>query len=446
MNSLFEVLKEEELTTLKIRYDFRLDKFTFFAAKEWEKDTDFSRYNKDFVVDSILTKDVVYLDTQQVIDLFTKHGIIAYFNEVLSYIKQGKHFGVDFLFNAKSNIRFICGLHSNVRGRNNKSHATYAGATRRHPLEDEELEVIIDSLNLSRAMTFKNIAVNIAFGGCKSTAQMDPLDINDMQAMGFLAYSCDSTRCLTGPDMAFPKEMVKKMHENFTMQYCGGPGSPLGDTAVPTSYGAYLALKQAVKFQTGSESLDGMSIAVQGLGAIGYQMAKNLAKEKTKLFIADINKECINRFIEEHPNHEISVVDCDEIIKIEADIFAPCAMGGVIDEKIISELKFKYIMGPANNILKATNQEEEIRLAKLLADRDILFQTEWWHNAAGVLGASEEYLYGFSGNYTKEDLMKKVEDILPVQTWKNLNEAKERGITPTENAYRNCQDLIYGDL
>ena len=443
MNGLFEVLKREGLTTLKLRYNFRNDQFTFLAAKEWEVDTDFSTYNKAFTISSIQTDHLTCLNTLQVEDLFEKHGATSYLKKVQDLVRQGKHFGIDFLYHDNLNIRFVCGLHSNVRGLNNKSHATYAGATRRHDLDKEELAVIIDALNLSRAMTFKNIAVDIPFGGCKTTIQMGELDISNMEMMGFLAYACDSTRCLTGPDMNFPKTMVKVMNENFTMQYCGGPGSALGDTAIPTAYGAYLALKQAVKFHTGNDSLDGMTIAVQGLGAVGYSMASYLAKEKTKLYVTDLNQESVKQFIKEHPDREITAVSLDEILHVEADILAPCAMGGILGEEEIAQIKFKYIFGAANNQLRATSQEEEIRLAKLLDERKIVFQTEWWHNAAGVLGASLEYIHGF--NQTSDDLMKKVEAILPAQTWKNLTKAKELGITPTECAYRSSQDLIYSE-
>jgi len=212
---------------------------------------------------------------------------------------------------------------------------------------------------------------------------------------------------------------------------------------VPTAYGAYLALKQAVKFKTGSESLDGMSVAIQGMGAVGYANAKYLAQEKTKLYIADINEESLLRFKNEHPNHDITIVPTNEIIYTDADIFVPSAMGGILGEEEIGKIKFKYIIGAANNQLRATNQDEEIRLAKLLDERGILFQSEWWHNCAGVLAAAMEYIYGFSKN--NDDLVKAVEEVVPVKTWENLNEAKEKGITPTENVYRNCQELIYGE-
>ena len=441
MNSLFEVLKLEGLTTLKLRYNYRNDRFSFLGSKEWEADTDFSMYNKEFTVSSILTDQAKYLNTGEVKAIFEKHGASDYLEKIKDLVRQGKHFGINFFYHDKMNIRFICGLHSNVRGLNNKNFPQYAGATRRHGLDKEELAVIIDALNLSRAMTFKNIAVDIPFGGCKSTIQMDELDITDMKRMGFLAYVCDTNQGTTGPDMNLPKTMTKVMNDHFTAQYCGGPGSALGDTAVPTAYGAYLALKQAVKFRTGSESLDGMSVAVQGLGAVGYNMAKYLASEQTKLYVTDLSQERIQQLIKEFPEREIIGVGLDEILDVEADIFAPCAMGGVLGEEEIGKVKFKYVFGAANNQLRATNQEEEIRLAKLLDARDIFFQAEWWHNAAGVLAAVEEYKHGF--DQTLDDLMKKVEAILPAQTWKNITKAKELGITPTECAYQSSQDLIY---
>ena len=443
MNSIFNILKAEKLTSLKIRYDFRTDTFGFTAGKEWEANTDFSKYNKTFYIGSVLTDDNICLGTAEVNEMIKKHGATAYFEQVKDLIRQGKHFGVDMLYHDKLNIRFVCGIHSLKRGINSKSHAMMAGATRRHSFDSTELAVIIDALNLSRAMTFKNIAAQIPFGGCKSAIQMDTLDLSNMEVLGFLAYACDSTRCVTGPDMSMPKEMVKIMNSNFTMQYCGGPGSALGDTAIPTSYGVYLALKQAVKFKTGSESLAGMSAAIQGMGAVGYAMAQNLAKEGVKLYIANRSPEKVERFMKEYPNIDVTPVPFDEILKVDADILSPCAIGGVLGEEEIADIKFSYIFGGGNNQLRATNQEEEIRLAKLLDKRGILFQTEWWHNCAGVMSAVMEYTYGYSK--TSVDLIKAVEEIVPSQTWKNLNQAKELGLTPTENAYKSCQDLIYGN-
>ncbi|MCL2704490.1 MAG: amino acid dehydrogenase [Defluviitaleaceae bacterium] len=443
MESIFTPLISEGLTALRVRQNIKTGAFTFLAGRDFKPELDFSGYNKAFSITSILTDDNVYMGTKQVIGMYGRYGLAGYLDSVLELIRMGKHMGMDFMVNSRLNIRFICGIHSDVRGRNNKSFTTFAGATRRHGPDKPELDVIKDALNLSRAMTFKNFAVNLPYGGCKTTLHMDPLDINNMDAMGFLAYACDTTHCITGPDMNLPKTMVKVMNEHFTKQYCGGPGSSMGDTAVPTALGAYLALKQGVRFVTGSESLDGMSVAVQGLGAVGYAMAENLTSEKTRLIITDVDQSKAEKFITEHPGHSILTVRPSEIIFQEADILCPCAMGGIIGEDEISGLKVKYVFGPANNQLRASSQDEEIRLAKLLAGRGILFQTEWWHNAAGVLGAAMEYIHGRDITVTPQDLERKVREIIPANTWENLNRAAELGITPTEAAYARCQDIIY---
>ena len=445
MNSVHDILKKEGLTTLLLRYDFRTGKFQYFASKDWNPDTDWSQYNKKFTLESILVDEPMYKDTKEVEAMFEKHGATDYLKAIKELVREGKHIGINFHYHEGFNMKYVVGVHSDVLGLNNSYFCTFAGATRRHMLEDDELDVIIDALNLSRAMSFKNVAVNIPFGGSKTTVMMDPLDVKDLNRLGFMGYITDRSHDVTGPDMFLPKDMVVPMNKNFSMQWTGGQGSPLGDTAIPTSYGAYLALKQAVKFQTGNDSLDGMSMAIQGLGAIGYNMMVYLTKEKIKFYITDLSQDNIDRVLKDFPAADISVVDKDEILYLDVDVLVPCAMGGIIDEMNIPELKAKYIFGPANNQLKASSQEEEIRLAKLLADRGIFFQTEWWHNAAGVLGATEEAIHGRDANYTKADLMKKVEEILPAQTWLNLTRAKKEGVTPTESAYAHAEKLVYGE-
>jgi len=440
-NSLFTPLKEEGLTTLKINYDYKTEKVRFYCAKEWEPNLDFSHYNKDFYVESILTDSARYLNTAEVRELFSKYNLAEYLDEVVGLLRMGKHFGMECYYNNKFNIRFMCNQHSRKLGVNNKYHATLAGGIRRHSFDDPEIDVIIDGLNLGRAMSFKNIAAGINFGGCKTTVHMDPLDLKNMDMMGFLGFAIDRCRTMTGPDMNFPTEMADVMNEHFSVQYTNGPSSPIGESGRPTAYGTYLALKQAVKFQTGSESLKGMSVAVQGLGSVGWYMAGHLLEEKVKLYVTDINKQRIEDLVKKNPGADITAVDGD-ILNVEADIFCPCAIGGIIHEGNIPNLKFKYVFGPANNQLRASSQDEEIRLAKLLAARGILFQTEWWHNAAGVLCGAEHYFYGNEAKY--ENVVRKTEQIIPVKTWENLNKAKELGITPAECVYKTCQDTIYG--
>lgn len=440
-DSIFTPMAAEGLTSLKLQYDWRTDQFTLWGAKEWDTDLDFSRYSHDFYAESLLTPHSRYLNDAQVRELFEQHSLIGYLDKVLGLVREGKHFGIEAYYHHEKNIRFMCNQHSRRQGARNKLHATLAGGIRRHPLQDTELDVIIDGLNLGRAMSFKNIAANLDFGGCKTTVHMDELDLTDLTTLGFLSFALDRCRTMTGPDMHFPTEMSDIINEHFSSQFTSGPGSPLGETGKPTAYGTYLALKEAVRFIEGNASLAGKSVAVMGLGAVGWYMSEYLLEEGASLLIADMNQQRVADFISDHPGGAIKVVTVDAILDLDADIFCPCAIGGLLDEETISRLKYRYVFGPANNQLKATNQEEEIRLAGLLADRGILFQTEWWHNTAGVMCGAEEYLKGTEATY--EGLTERIESTIPVKTWENLVAAREVGITPTEQAYRTCHDTIY---
>ena len=445
MKSLFTPLKEESLTSLKINYDYRTGKVYFFCAKEWEPDLDFSKYNKEFCADSLLTENAKYLNTAEVLALYAKHGLSEHLNEVVDLIRQGKHFGIECYYNQKYDIRFMCNIHSRKLGINNKSHATMAGGIRRRGFETTEIDVIIDGLNLGRGMTFKNIAAGINYGGCKASVHMEPLSrekLDNLDLMGFLAFATDRCRVLTAADMNFPTEMSDVMTEHFSAQYTCGPSTPIGESGRPTAYGTYLAVKQAVKFKTGSESLSGMSVAIQGLGSVGFYAAEHFISEKVKLYVSDVNENAVKTLTDKYPDADITVVN-DDITELDADIFCPCAIGGILHEGNIPKLKFKYVMGAANNVLKASSEKDEIRLARLLADKGILYQVEWWHNSAGVLCGVEHYLYGNDATY--ENLIKKVEKIVPAKTWENLNASAKLGITPTENAYKMCDEIVYGE-
>jgi len=440
-NSLFTPLKAENLTTLKIRYDFKTGLVRLYAAKEWEKDLDFSRYNRDFIIDGIFTDEAVYLNTKEVWALYEKYDLKDYLNEVIDLLRAGKHFGIDAYYYEKYDIRYMMHEHSRKLGLMNKSHSIMAGGIRRHDPEEPEIDVIIDGLNLGRGMSFKNIAGNLSFGGCKATVQMESLDINNMEIMGFLAFAMDSCRNMTGPDMNFPTEMSDVMiKQGYSMQFTGGPSAKTGETGKPTAYGVYLSLLKAVLFYEGKESIEGKTAALMGLGAVGWYMGEHLLEGGvSKLIIADINPDVVNKFIDEYPGYNIEVCPVSEVLYQDVDILSPCAIGGIFSDENIPKLKCKYIWGSANNQLKASSQEEEIRLANLIAERGINYQVEWWHNTAGVMCGAEEYLW--DGTY--ETLMKKVEAVMPSNTWKNLTKAKEKGITPTENCYRYCEKLLY---
>ena len=440
--SLFAPLKEHGLTNLKLRYDWKTGYTRLFAGRLWEPDLDFSKYNQDFYSESLLTDHALYYNDAQVRELYHRHSLTDYLESVFELMRLGKHFGIDCYYSDKFNIRFIGNLHSRVLGINNRRHATLAGGIRRHSFKDSELDVIRDGLNLSRAMTYKNIAAEIPYGGCKTTIHMDEVDLENMEMLGFLAYCLDSLRCMTGPDMGFPTKLADVMNDHFSSQFTGGPHGPLGQTGSPTAYGTYLAMKQAVKFMKGTEALDGISIAVQGLGSVGWAMCEYLLRENVKLFVTDTDQAIVERLLSVYPERSIEAVAPDRILFIRADILCPCAVGGIIREENIKDFHFKMIFGAANNQLNAFSNSEEIRLAKLLAEKGILYQEAWWHNTGGVLCGAEEYENGPKASI--DNLERKIERIVPQKTWQNLTVAKELGLTPTESMYLTCEKQLFG--
>lgn len=439
-NSLFDVLDKENLNRLKIHYNYKTDEVIMYAGKEWDDNIDWKRYNKDFYSASLLTSDSISLNTFETREIFRKNDQESYLDEIINLIKKGKHQFIDCYYNKEKNIRFTNNAHSDVLGLNNRSQATRAGGIRRHLPEENEIDVIIDGLNLGRGMSFKNFAARIPFGGSKITVIMEPLDLNDLDTVGFLSYCVDKSRCFTGPDMNFPTELADVMKEHFSINITGGPKGPLGETGVPTAYGVYLAVKEAARFKFGNDSLKGKKVAVQGLGAVGYYLAEHYLKEGVSLSISDLNKTTVQKFVESHPGADIHIVDSETIIYQDVDILSPCAIGGIFNKDNIKDLKAGIILGGANNQLKASGKEEEIVLANMLKERNILFQVAWWHNGGGVLCGHEEYIN--QENAKMENVLNETSKTCKF-TYQNIEEAHKLGISPTENAYRQVEKFIY---
>ena len=152
--------------------------------------------------------------------------------------------------------------------------------------------------------------------------------------------------------------LSRRSEAHFSLHFTGGRKGPLGPTGTPTAHGVHIAVKQAARFLWGSESLEGKKIVVQGLGAVGFPLAEDYIHDGAKLVICDVDPAKIAELKEKYPKASIEVVEPSNVLKVEADIFSPCAMGGVLNEDNIPGLKFKIVMGSANNALKASSQEE----------------------------------------------------------------------------------------
>ena len=438
---IFNLMEKEGLTTLEIFYNQKEDKFLLRGMKEWDEELRFERYNTDFTMEDILTTNYFALGTESLNSKFAQMGLGDYLEYIEQLIREGRHHGIEFYYHRKKNIRAMYCKHVNTLGIKNRRQAIRAGAMRRHELAEPEIEVIIDGLNIARAMAYKNAIANIPYGGSKILVQCDPVKLDDFETMGFLAYVTDRSRSFTGPDMNFEPEMADIINERFTKNYVGGRKSPIGPSGGPTAYGEYLAIKEACDFIYGSKDLKGKKIALLGIGQVGYPLAEYLLADGAKLIISEKYKDKVKRLQEKWGLDRVEYVMPDEIYTVDAEIFSPNAMGGIITEERIAQFKFKIIIGAANNQLKATDKRGEIELAKKLAERDILFVIDWAHNSGGVLSAWMEWVYQEEASFEK--LKPKIEKICRDNFRQLLEEAKATGKTPTELAYEKVEEMVY---
>ncbi|MGL4207935.1 MAG: Glu/Leu/Phe/Val dehydrogenase family protein [Candidatus Adiutrix sp.] len=440
--NVFELLRHEGLTHFQIHYDWKTQNFKLYGAKEWDKDIKWSNFNQTFDTTTMLTETPIYFNSETMNSLFKHHKLLEYLEEIKCLMRASRHCLLDFYYWEKEDIRFLNNIHNTRLGRHNRLKSTVMGGIRRHIREEEEIEMIIDGMNLGRGMSYKNVAAHVPQGGCKITVMQGELDLANHENLAFLAYANERSWNVAGPDMRFPTEMTSIINKNWSDSFVGDPSGPLGETGEPTAYGVFLAGTMAAKFLWGSDNVADKTVAVQGLGSVGFSLAENYIKAKSRLIVADVNEKNPRKLVEQYPQADITIVSPEEILLAECHILAPCAIGGIFSESNINQLKCQAIFGAANNQLKAVSPEEEIALAEKVAKRNILFQTDWMHNLAGVRSGFEEY--------TKQDkadmstLRKIIEEISVENTWQNLVESKKAAITPTKRAYEKANSVLFG--
>lgn len=443
--SVFRVMEKEDLTALEIFQNRREGKFLMRGMREWDDDVDFSTYGTEFTNFNLLTDDYRAIGTERLRAAFRELGLGDYLERIEGLLREGRHEGIEFYHHQRRNIRAAYCKHSITLGLGNRLHTKRAGAMRRHEPDEPEIDVLIDGLNLSRAMSYKNAFGSLPYGGCKTVVQCDPVRLDDLDTIGFLSFIPDRCRAFVGADMGLDEEMVDVIHEKrFTRNFVGGSKSPLASTGTPTAYGELVAIKEACDLVYGSQDLSTRTIALQGLGHVGYPLAEYLVNEGVRLIVTDVDRNKVQKLQQRYSSDSVRSVKPDEIYTVEADIFSPCAMGGIITEERIPHFRCKIIMGAANNQLKATSKEGEIELAKKVVDAGILFIVDWTHNTGGVIAAS--VLWQLQEEANEEQLKPKIE--LPCRTNLRsiLEEAKQTGRTPTELAYEKVEQMVYAGV
>lgn len=434
---LGDALKETGFDTLRL---LRADEgYALTLARTYEPGLDWTRLNQSFPSDGVPCRDPQLLGDADARARLAEVGATATLETLEHLLAEGWHQMFTLRIEPRLGLRFALFVHSSTLGQGNGMHALRAGGTRVHDPDTPELEVFADGCNLARAMSYKNAAAELPMGGCKFTLQGEPVATDDLERLGFLAYGIEAGRVLTGPDMGFSPAHVDALRRHFTKHCSGGNDGALGPTGLPTAFGVFLAIREALRHRFGSPDLTGRTVAVQGLGAVGRPLAEQLAAAGAKLYVADLDERCTRQFAASHEG--VQVVDPAQILRVPCDVLAPCARGGLLDEQTIDALECKMVFGGANNVLRAASKAEEIRLARRLADRGVLFQIDWLHNTAGVMSGFEEYRHG--DRATQEHLRPRLERVCKDGTARILAEAERRGLTPTELAYAEIEARLY---
>lgn len=289
------------------------------------------------------------------------------------------------------------------------------GGTRMWKYDSEE-NAIEDALRLAKGMTYKNAAAGLNLGGGKTVIIGDPRkDKNEemFRAFGRFIQGLNG-RYITAEDVGTTVADMDLIHEET--DYVTGISPAFGSSGNPspvTAYGVFRGMKAAAKEVFGSDQLTGKVIAIQGVGNVAYHLCRHLHEEGALIVVTDINKNAVKRAVDEFGAR---VVEPDEIYTTECDIFAPCALGAILNDETIPMLKAKVIAGSANNQLK------ESRHGDLLHKQGILYAPDYVINAGGVINVADEL-----NGYNRERAMKKVEKIYD-SIEKVISISKEKGI------------------
>lgn len=319
----------------------------------------------------------------------------------------------------ETGLRAIIAIHDTTLG-------PAGGGCRMYPYKSDD-DALTDALRLSRAMTYKLAFIDSKFGGGKSVIIGDPKRDKTpalLRAFGRCVEHLGG-RYTVGEDVGISVEDMEHIHQET--DYCVGLAGKSGDTSPPTSYGVYRGILAAVKHKLGRDSVDGITVAIQGLGAVGFGLAEYLAKNGANLVVADIDQDAVTRAVD---ILGAKAVAPDKIIAATAEVLAPCALGGIIDDASVPQIKASIIAGAANNQLLEDSH------AAALAQRGILFAPDYIINAGGALNASSE-----GPDYDKDAVYERISGIYDTLI-EVFERADKEGISTVEVANQMAEERI----
>ncbi len=297
------------------------------------------------------------------------------------YMSKYGYEQLSFFYDKNTGLKAITCIHSTVLGPS-------LGGTRFWDYADEE-DAVEDVLRLARGMTYKNACAGLNLGGGKSVIIGNAKELKKdtvkreafWRAFGRYIEGLNG-RYITAEDVNTTTSDMDyvAMETNFV----AGLASKSGNPGPFTAMGVYKAIRACIREVYGEKSANGKVVAIQGLGSVGYDVAKRLYEEGAKLYVTDIDEEKVKMAVEELKAEAVSL---DEIYDVECDIYAPCALGATINDDTINRLKCKIVAGAANNVLKDAPTH-----GKVLFDKGIVYAPDYVANSGGVINVYQEIL------------------------------------------------------
>ena len=293
--------------------------------------------------------------------------------EIFEIMREMDHEQLVFCQDQAAGYRGLIAIHNTALG-------PALGGTRYWKYESEAAAVT-DALRLAKGMTYKAAVAGLPLGGGKSVILMGdgPVDREAVfRAHGRFVESLKG-RYITAEDVnTSPADMD---YIRLETRHVVGLQGASGDPSPVTAHGVYRGMKASARWKFGSDDLAGRTITVQGCGHVGYYLCKYVAAEKAKLIVTDIAKDKVDTIVREFG---AKAVKPDDIYAQDADIFAPCALGAVINDRTIPQLKVKVIAGGANNVLA------EPKHGDALEQKGILYAPDYVINAGGLINVNGE--------------------------------------------------------
>ena len=335
-----------------------------------------------------------------------------------------EHEDVHFFTDEKCGLKAIIAVHSTHLG------PAAGGARFWHYAKDED--ALTDALRLSRGMSYKNAMAGLPLGGGKAVILADSERTKTPDLLHAFGKAVDRLggRYITAEDVGI--NVADMIEVARSTKYVAGlpnsAGDVGGDPGPHTSLGVFLGIKAAVKRGLGKESLSGLHIALQGAGSVATGVALHASAEGAQLSIADVDQTKAQKLADATNG---KVVSADEILGLEADVVSPCALGAILTQQSIADLKTPVVAGGANNQLATPEDGQRIH------ERGILYAPDYVINAGGIINVCTEYLGDGDAGLVRQRV-----EAIPVRLDQIWSESQETGRDPAAVADSMAQRLI----